>query len=246
MRSFLFGLLPAALLILVGCTSETTAEDEAPRLAEDASGAYEAAPASYAGNEEPVNYGLIPFDATKTTPLQVGDVVPDAPLKAPDGDSISLHRAIGNQPTALVFYRGSWCPYCTRHLAELRQVKDELDALGYELLALSMDKPEAIDEMIRGKSLDYAILSDANAHAAYRFGVAFRMPQDDVDAYKADYDIDLEAASGKDHHVLPVPAVFLIDADKTVRYVYTNPDYKTRLSGEELLEAARESQPAGI
>jgi len=53
------------------------------------------------------------------------------------------------------------------------------------------------------------------------------------------FGIDLEKASGQDHHVLPVPSTFLIGADGVIRFQYTNPDYKVRLHPDVLLAAAR-------
>lgn len=51
------------------------------------------------------------------------------------------------------------------------------------------------------------------------------------------HDIDLEEASGKKHHLLPVPSVFIVDAEGTITFRYYNPDYRERLSSEALLEA---------
>lgn len=45
------------------------------------------------------------------------------------------------------------------------------------------------------------------------------------------------------NHLLPVPAVFVIDREARIRFRYFNPDYKERLSGEALLKAARENKP---
>ena len=53
------------------------------------------------------------------------------------------------------------------------------------------------------------------------------------------YHIDIEAASGETHHLLPVPAVFLTDADGKITYRYFNADYSVRLEAAELLKAAK-------
>ena len=74
--------------------------------------------------------------------------------------------------------------------------------------------------------------------AAIEFGLAWKMPEEMVKKYLK-YDIDLEAASGRNHHVLPVPAVFVVGADGVVRYQYVNPDHHMRLDAEVLLAAAR-------
>ncbi len=53
------------------------------------------------------------------------------------------------------------------------------------------------------------------------------------------FGIDLEEESGADHHLLPVPSVFLIDREGVIRFRYFNPDYKVRIDNDSLLEAAR-------
>ena len=53
------------------------------------------------------------------------------------------------------------------------------------------------------------------------------------------YNIDVEQASGQKHHMLPVPAVFLVATNGLIQFEYVNPDYKVRLEPELLLAAAR-------
>ena len=53
------------------------------------------------------------------------------------------------------------------------------------------------------------------------------------------FGVDLEEESGADHHLLPVPSVFLIDREGMIRFRYFNPDYKVRIDNDRLLEAAR-------
>ena len=76
--------------------------------------------------------------------------------------------------------------------------------------------------------------------AAKAFGVAFKVDDGMLTKYKG-FGIDLEAASGEKHHYLPVPSVFLIGTDGVIKFRYFNPDYKVRLSSEELLAAARQN-----
>jgi peroxiredoxin len=54
-----------------------------------------------------------------------------------------------------------------------------------------------------------------------------------------EYGEDLEATTGTKEHELPVPSVFIIDTSGTIRFVYSNPDYKIRLSADALWTAAQ-------
>lgn len=182
----------------------------------------------------------IPDDARGVNPIEVDATAPDVVLTRADGTEAHLHDLAAEQPVVLVFYRGGWCPYCNRHLAALGEIEAELRYLGFRIHAVSPDQPEKVAAVAAKADFDYTLYSDASADTAKAFGLAFQV---DTETYEQllGYGIDLEAASGRDHHLLPVPAVFLIDPDAKIRFRYFNPDYKQRLSGEKLLEAARSS-----
>ena len=54
-----------------------------------------------------------------------------------------------------------------------------------------------------------------------------------------EYGHDIEEASGETHHMLPVPATFIIGRDGIIQFQYANPNYKVRLTPEVLLAAAQ-------
>lgn len=86
--------------------------------------------------------------------------------------------------------------------------------------------------------MTWTVLSDAEARAALAFGLAFRVDDPTVERYKA-FGIDLESASGQAHHLLPVPAVFIVDESGKIEFQYVNPDYRVRVPAEVLLAAAQ-------
>lgn len=107
------------------------------------------------------------------------------------------------------------------------------------MIALSADRPEGLQGSRKKLDLGYRLYSDASMSAARAFGIAYEVSDDTVKQYR-DYGVDLEAASGEDHHQLPVPSVFLVEKGGRIRWVYSNPDYKVRPENAKLLEAARE------
>lgn len=179
----------------------------------------------------------VPTDPNEVNPVEVGTLVPDAAVKTAEGKAIQLHSLTAGKPSVLVFYRGSWCPYCNRQLSGLVEIEDELLDLGYQIVAFSPDKPEIVAETA-SEALTYQLVADSTLNAAKAFGVAFEL--DDATIEKLDsYDIDIEAASGETHHMLPVPAVFLTNAEGRITYRYFNANYKVRLAPEDLLKAAK-------
>jgi len=124
-------------------------------------------------------------------------------------------------------------------LAELAKVKGELRERGIDILALSPDRPELVKRNQDNSAFDYRLLSDNDMEAALAFGIAFQVEEELVRMYKENHSIDLEADSGRNHHLLPHPAVYLVDSEGVVRYAHVNPDYRDRLSAEEILQAAK-------
>jgi peroxiredoxin len=186
----------------------------------------------------------IPSKAEDIQPLSVGERVPSLTLEDADGAVFDLNKAIKKQPTVVIFYRGGWCPYCNLQLGQLQAIEPKLLELGYQILAISPDRPEKLAETVDKQHLTYTLLSDSEMKAAKAFGIAFRVANETLRRYD-EYGIDLEEASGQSHHFLPVPSVFIVGTDGVIDFSYTNPDYKVRIAPEELLKAA-EANMAGM
>lgn len=176
--------------------------------------------------------------AVAESALKVGDTVPSKViLKTEDNKEVNLRSLLSEKPGVLIFYRGGWCPFCTRHLADLVGIEKDLEKAGVQLLAISMDQPSVIKATPGRDKLGYRLLSDSDAQAAKAFGIAFKVDEATVEKYEG-YGIDLNAASGKDHHILPHPAVYVVDKQGVIQYAHVNPDYKVRLKPSDILQKA--------
>lgn len=177
--------------------------------------------------------------ATEISPLPVGAKAPAVVVTTIEGTELNLTAALAQKPTVLIFYRGSWCPYCNKHLASLAGIEPQLLELGYQIIALSPDDAKGLQAMMEKNQLNYRLLSDHAMQAASAFGVAFRVDAPTIEAYKG-YGVTLTPVPGEPAaRWLPVPAVFVIGRDGTIRFMHANPDYKVRLSAEALLVAAK-------
>jgi peroxiredoxin len=177
--------------------------------------------------------------AKEAKPIEVGTAAPDAGLRGLDGNDVTLHAIVAGKPTVLIFYRGSWCPYCNLHLSDLFTVEEELRSLGYQIVAISPDRPEELNKMTAADHLNYRLFSDPQAEAMKKFGVAYQVDNTTLTNYKQKFNVDLESSSGQTHHILPVPAVFILDRGGKIVFVHADPDYKVRMKGAEVLAAAK-------
>ena len=182
---------------------------------------------------------LVASSAKEAKPIEVGTAAPDAGLRDLDGNDVTLHEIVAGKPTVLIFYRGSWCPYCNLHLSDLVTVEEELRSLGYQIVAISPDRPEELNKMTAADHLNYRLFSDPQAEAMKKFGVAYQVDNTTLTNYKQKFNVDLESSSGQTHHILPVPAVFILDRGGKIVFVHADPDYKVRMKGAEVLAAAK-------
>lgn len=71
------------------------------------------------------------------TPVAAGEPAPDFNLPTVHRDGVvSLDTYRGRSPLLLAIFRGLWCPFCRRAIAELGVTSDKLRALGVETLAV--------------------------------------------------------------------------------------------------------------
>jgi len=167
--------------------------------------------------------------------LKVGDPAPDASLSDITGSARSLSALYAERPTLVIFYRGGWCPFCNLQIHDFSLAKPDFDERGVGIVAISVDKPSEEGKTQAKHSVPFPMLSDSKlvAHRAYR--VLHVTGTDERQAFAA-HGLDLSAYSGESHGSYAVPAIFLVDQAKTVRFVHVADDYKTRPSAKQMLE----------
>ena len=187
----------------------------------------------------------LPARAIDIVPRQVGDRAPAFTVRTLDGEPYRFDPDSLERPTILISFRGGWCPYCNMHLSELRHVIPELKEKGFDVLFLSNDRPDQLYSSLKMEtqedidSLDYVILSDAEINASQALGTAYII-SDEVTEYLDEKGRDYKDSSITKYRALAVPAVFVISTSGEISFVYANPNYKVRLSPDELMQAADE------
>lgn len=160
--------------------------------------------------------------AATSMKLKVGDHIPDVSLSDQNGHQVRL-RDTGGNPTVLVFYRGYWCPYCARHLADLRSLVQPGE--NVRLLGVSIDPPEttkAFAEKIGndGKGpVSFPILSDPGHKVIDMFGI--RNVEHDGERFEG----------------IPYPAVYVVDGNGVITWAVVEFDYKKRPTNDEIRAA---------
>ncbi|MBY0472614.1 redoxin domain-containing protein [bacterium] len=194
-----------------------------------------------AANEAVKNCDPVALSPTQVCPLQPGTTVPDVSFRTFDGEKKNLPELVKGKNTVLVFYRGGWCPYCDRQLHQLQDLEPKLKTLGYQVIAISPDKPEKVRGSIKSQYLTFLLLSDSKMEGSKAFGIAYKLDEPSLKGLEA-MAINLENSSGEKHSMLPVPTTFLVNEQGTIQFTYSDPDYKNRISSEMLLSKIQKLQ----
>ncbi|NVJ08307.1 AhpC/TSA family protein [Myxococcus sp. AM001] len=167
--------------------------------------------------------------------LPVGAALPDVSLSDAEGRQVSLRELGSRGPLLVIFYRGGWCPFCNFQIRELTTAFPEFRRRGVTPVALSVDRIEEAAKTRATYEIPFPVLSDPDlvAHRAFR---VVRHVDDAEFARLKNMGLDIEAASGRDHHMLAVSAAFII-TEGEVRWAHADQDYKKRPSVAQLLHA---------
>ena len=163
----------------------------------------------------------------EVSPLLIGEKIPNIELASIDGKKVETDKIL-NKKTVLVVYRGGWCPYCNRQLADMQDIEKDILGLGYQIVAISPDSPSFLKETESKDKLNYALYSDSEGKFSKAVGIAFAAPEK--------YGKMLGKHSDeKNTTFLPVPTVYVLNEKQEIEFMYINPNYATRLKGELLL-----------
>lgn len=79
----------------------------------------------------------------RRAPLQLGETAPDFTVPAVHREgTVSLAEYRGKSPVFLALFRGLWCPFCRRAIAQLGITQEKLRAVGVETLGIVATKAE--------------------------------------------------------------------------------------------------------
>ena len=103
--------------------------------------------------------------------LSPGDPFPHLTMTTTDGTTLSLPDDLAGSYAVVLFYRGSWCPYCN---AQLRAFEHARDALaGVRVVALSVDDRDTTAALIDKHRLTFPVGHSADARAIAELTGAF-------------------------------------------------------------------------
>jgi peroxiredoxin len=108
--------------------------------------------------------------------LSPGSAFPALSLTPPGGPALRLPDAFAGDFSVVLFFRGSWCPYCNAQLRAFQRASDALADTGVKVAALSVDDERTTAELIEKHGLTFPVGHSADARAIADLTGAFVNP----------------------------------------------------------------------
>lgn len=169
------------------------------------------------------------------TCLKVGDYAANFDLPNAKGKSVKLAALLSKGPVVLAFYRGSWCPFCNRELHSLQEILPQIKAHGATLVAISPQLPEFSTATVSQNGLSFEVLSDVGNRIGKAYGLVYSVPKMERPFYPL-FGADLPKHNGDRSFEIPLPATYIIDKNKKIKYAFIDADYKKRMSPEDIIK----------
>lgn len=168
--------------------------------------------------------------------VKSGDKAPDFTLTNAVGDTVNLFNQLRENRIVLVFYRGTWCPYCNLALSQYQSMVSTIKEYGANLIAVSAQTPDESLSIKEKNNLDFEVLSDNGNLVARLYTTVFKngnAPLEEMNKLGFDFDSFYE----NDSKEIPIPAVFIIEKDGHISYTKTEGgDYRNRTEAFEIIE----------
>jgi len=196
----------AAGIVCVGSSNTSSAEDR--KMSSECYLIEAAVERKESGKKAKLDVKDIPRNC-----LKVGDYAANFDLPNAQGKSIKLADLLTKGPVVLVFYRGSWCPFCNRELHSLQEILPKIKAEGASLVAISPQLPESSAATVSKNGLSFEVLSDVGNHTGKAYGLVYSVPKLERPFYSL-FGADLPKYNGDESFEIPLPATYMGSGDQ--------------------------------
>ena len=119
-----------------------------------------------------------------------------------------------------------WCPFCKGQLVDINRHLAEFQALGINVVSVSVDKVPLVKAFADAQQIGYTMLADPTGTINQSLGIR-----------------DEQYPVGSAQFGVPRPVFYVLDKTRTIRLRYMEPTYRTR---PDLAAALRDIAALGL
>ena len=162
--------------------------------------------------------------------LKPGDKAPDFAGYDQNGNHVQSRKILESGPMLLFFYRGKWCPVCSRYLNDYQDSLNILTDIGVNVVAVTPESIENVEQTVKLHNLSFTVVYDCQEQIMKDYDVMFNVTKDYQESVLKDFSIDIAINNGRDVAHLPVTATYVINREGIIVAVQFDPDYNHRAS----------------
>ena len=174
---------------------------------------------------------------------EIGAAFPDFILPDSQGHLWRLATALETGPVVLAFHRGYWCDFCHLNMAALAEISPRVAALGSQIIAISPQNASNAAKLAKDAAADFPILCDMGLGISTLLGLSYVIDED-LQNELALLQVDLNAENDGDGWLLPITATFVLNGDGIIVARHLDPDPRTRMDCDAIVQAASACQSA--
>src|SRR5262249_2201070 len=138
----------------------------------------------------------------------------------------------------ITFHRGHWCPWCRISGRALAQVHSEIVDIGARVVAIMPERQKFAAEFKSEAGSPFPVFTDLDHGYALSLNLAIWIGPD-LERLLSSFGRVLPDYHGNECWTLPIPATFVVGRDGRVAARFVDPDFRRRMSVEELIAALR-------
>lgn len=163
------------------------------------------------------------------TALLLGSQAPTFISNDQNGNKIDLKEKIKSGNVVIIFYRGQWCPYCSKHMNQMQDSLKYITDLGATVIAITPENNENINKMIEKSNAKFSVIYDKGHKIMDDYKVTFKQS-----AFSKFFHLltgtNINKTSGNDDDALPIPATYIINQDGKIIGLHFDKYYQQRMS----------------
>jgi peroxiredoxin len=167
---------------------------------------------------------------------RLGEPMPTFVLPDETGHLTSLDTLLRDGPVAITFHRGHWCPWCRISGRALARVHNEIVDIGARVAAVMPERQKFAAAFKREAGSPFPVFTDIDNGYALSLNLAIWIGPD-LEKLLSSFGRTLPDYQGNDSWMLPIPATFVVGRDARVVARFVDPDFRRRMSVEELIAA---------
>jgi peroxiredoxin len=160
------------------------------------------------------------------------------------GHLVTLDALLAEGPLAMTFHRGHWCPYCRINTRALAEAQERIASEGANLAAIIPERQRFAAVFKSEGEVRYPVLTDMDNGYALSLNLAIWVG-DEMQKILESAGRRLPDYQANKAWVLPIPATFVVARDGIITARFIDPDYRKRMTIEDLLKALQNAHSQG-